>query len=77
MTKAEWQERFRSRLASIMNDRCLSPYRLASVSGLSRSRLSDYMNGRVVPSPYAIVNIAYALDVSINDLVDFDERIYD
>ena len=75
MTQREWQDKFRNKLISVMRDRNVGQNQLARRSGLSTSRISDYVNGRAVPSVYAIVNMAYALDVSTNELADFNERI--
>lgn len=75
MTQEEWKKRFKTRLNDLLDDRNMSQTILARISGLSVSRISDYINMKAVPSIFAIINIAYAFDVSIGELIDFDERI--
>lgn len=77
MTTCEWQEKFSERLNGLLSERNMRPSQLASASGLSRSRISDYIHGRVMPNIFAVINMAYALDVQIGDLIDFDERVCD
>lgn len=76
MTQKEWQKKFSEKLTTILRDRGMKQSRLAEQSGLSDSRISDYIKMRSVPTIFAVMNMAYALDVNISDLVDFDERVY-
>lgn len=75
MTQEEWRQRFKSRLSELLNRRSMNQTDLARSSGLSVSRISDYMNMKTTPTIFAIINIAYALDTSISELIDFDRRI--
>lgn len=75
MTQIEWKEIFGSNLSEILEEKGMSQSQLAKDAGLSKSRINDYINGHATPTIFAIINIAYALDMDINDLVDFDERI--
>lgn len=75
MTQDQWREKFRERLLSLLKESDMSQNQLAKESGLSSGRISDYINMRNTPTPFAIINIAYALDRNVSDLVDFDERI--
>ena len=75
MTQEEWRKRFSEQLVNNMKKRGLNQSHLAERSGLSVSRISDYVNMRATPSVHAVINIAYALDTSIRELVDFDKRI--
>lgn len=76
MTQREWQHIFADNLDSILLEKGMNQSQLARDAGLSVSRISDYINKRAVPSVFAIINMAYALDMSIDELIDFDERIY-
>ena len=76
MTQKEWKEIFSGNLADILKERGLSQSKLARDSGLSVSRINDYISGNVTPSIFAVINLAYALDMSVSELVDFDEPIY-
>lgn len=75
MTQFEWQRTFGDNLASILEEQGMNQSQLARDAGLSVSRISDYINKRAVPSVFAIINMAYALDMSIDEFIDFDERI--
>lgn len=75
MTQTEWRDIFGSNLASILEEKGVSQSQLAKDAGLSISRISDYVNGRATPTIFAIINMAYALDMDIGEFVDYDERI--
>ncbi len=75
MTQREWQNIFADNLESILIEKGMNQSQLARDADLSVSRISDYVNKRAVPSVFAIINMAYALDMSIDELVDFDERV--
>ena len=76
MTQNEWRRIFSNNLMDILDEKGMSRSQLARDTGLSISRISDYINERATPTIFAIINIAYALDMDISELVDFDERIY-
>ena len=76
MTKTEWVCKFKSKLIDLMNRQHVSQRELARRSNLSVSRINDYINGRSIPSAYAVINISYALGINISELIDFDERIH-
>ena len=75
MTTLEWQNNFGNRLRTLMKEQGVTQNRLARDSGLSTSRINDYVKGRSVPTVYALIKIAYALDTTPGKLADFNERI--
>ena len=75
MTRDEWRVVFGDNLVDILHDCKMSQRQLASISGLSTGSVSDYVNKWTVPNVTAIVNMSYALDVDVDDLVDFGDRI--
>ena len=75
MTQSEWKEIFGGNLVDILKDRNMSQGQLAREAGLSVSRISDYINGNATPSIFAIINMAYALDIDVGEFVDFGETI--
>lgn len=76
MTQTEWRKTFANNLVDILCEKGMSQAQLARDAGVSTSRISDYINEAATPTIFAIINIAYALDMDISELVDFDERIY-
>lgn len=75
MTREDWQEIFGENLSSILKERGMSYRQLALKTGLSVSRISDYINENATPTIYALINISYALDMSLDELANFDEEI--
>jgi transcriptional regulator with XRE-family HTH domain len=75
MTQTEWKRIFARNLVSILTDRGMSQRQLAIDSGISTAMISDYVNGVRIPGLPAAINMAYALDMDVGELVDFDERI--
>lgn len=75
MTSDEWKDIFGDNLASLLDDRMMTRSELAKYSGVSAAMISDYINKRSVPGLFAAINMAYALDVSLEELVDFEEPI--
>lgn len=75
MTREEWKDIFRNNLADILEEKGISQTQLARETNLSPSRVSDYLKGYATPTIFAIINMAYALDMDVSELVDFDERI--
>ena len=75
MTQTEWKDIFGDNLVSILRDKGMTQLQLSRCSGVSTAMISDYINKRSMPGLAAIINIAYALEMSIDELVDFDEPI--
>ena len=75
MTQVEWSRKFRDRLCDALKKNHMNQSQLAKASGLSVSRISDYINMKVVPTIFAVINIAAVLNMNVSDLIDFDDRI--
>lgn len=75
MTQKEWKNIFGDNLVSILQERDMSQSQLSKKSGVSAAMISDYVNKRSMPGLMAAINMAYALDVDLKDLVDFDDSI--
>lgn len=75
MTQDTWKNIFARNLADILADKGMSQRQLAIDSGVSAAMISDYINGVRMPGLTAAINIAYALDMDVGELIDFDERI--
>lgn len=75
MTQSEWRNIFGNNLIDILHEKGMTQSDLARDTGLSVSRISDYIHETATPTIYALINIAYALDMDVGELVDFDERI--
>lgn len=75
MTEVEWLDIFASNLASAMKDGGFTQVELAEESGLAQSTISSYLNKQKLPGIKAVLNISYALDCEVGELIDFDEFI--
>ncbi len=76
MSELEWLDIFGDNLVSLLQDARMSQRELAEATGLSEATISYYIHKRKIPSLKAIVNIAYAFDISIDELIDFGEIIH-
>lgn len=75
MTQAEWRNIFGNNLADILREKNMTQSELAKRARLSVSRINDYIQENATPSIFAVINIAYALDMDIAELVDFEDSI--
>ena len=75
MTELEWLDIFGDNLQDILKDQNISQRELAYKTGLSEASISNYIKKRRVPSLKALINISYALNFDISDLIDFGEII--
>ena len=75
MTREEWKQIFSENLESILQEKGMTQRQLARDSGVSAAMISDYINKRQIPGIPAAINMAYALDMDVGELIDFDERV--
>ena len=75
MSELEWLEIFSSNLRELIEEKKITQKELAIMSGLSEGAISYYVHGQKIPSIRAIINIAYAIEISINELIDFGDVI--
>ena len=76
MKELDFIDIFSGNLRSAMNYCNMTQRDLADASGLDESVRSRYLRGRVMPSTRCLVNIAYALDCRIEDLIPCDELVF-
>lgn len=77
MSEQEWLDIFADNLVDLLAEKGYSQIDLAESTGLSKGTISSYINKRKMPGIRAIINIAYELDLSVEELIDFGERIYE
>ena len=75
MTQEEWKNIFGNNLSTVLREKRMTQSQLAKDSGVSMGMISDYINKRSVPGIFAAINIAYALDMDLNDLIDYGDRV--
>lgn len=75
MSEIEWLDIFADNLVSLLEDANMTQRELADAAGLSESNISRYIRKQQMPNIRTIINMSYALDCSIDELIDFGERI--
>lgn len=75
MTLKEWTEIFGENLLDLMNEKHMTQQELAKVSGLSIGSINAYIHGQSTPGIKAAINLSYALDVDMMELLDFGDYI--
>lgn len=75
MTQEEWKNIFGDNLSTVLREKRMTQSQLAKESGVSMGMISDYVNKRSVPGIFAAINIAYALDMDLNELIDYGDRV--
>lgn len=75
LSENEWLKMFGDNLRYLLDDNYMTQKDLADETGLSVGIISEYVNGNKMPGTKALLAISYALGESIDDLIDFGERI--
>lgn len=75
MGEMEWLEIFSDNLKGYLEDYRITQKDLSEMTGLSEGTISNYIHKRQMPTIKAILAISYALDESVNELIDFGDKI--
>ena len=75
MTIKEWIDNFGDSLSEILEEKGMTQRDLAKDACLPISSVNAYIRKQSPPGIKAIINMAYALDMSVDELIDFGERI--
>lgn len=75
MSELEWLDIFAGNLAEILWEIGMTQKELAELTGLSEGTISKYLTRQQMPGVKALVNIGYALNIDLNELIDFGDRI--
>ena len=62
-------------LKKLRTEKGLTQEQLANETGLTQSTISKYINKKQMPSIKAVVNLAYALDCTTDELIEFGDAI--
>ena len=76
MTELEWAKRFASKLERLLDEWGMTQKDLAEETGIAESTISRCLSGKYIPTIRTIVNIGYALDCDVEELIDFHDRFY-
>lgn len=75
MSESEWMDIFSNNLKELLDNRNYTQRDLAVETGIHETTISRYINKQLMPGVKTLLNIAYALDCSLDDLMDFGESI--
>ncbi len=75
MTETEWLSIFSKHLASLLDENYMTQNDLSIDTGISKGTISKYVNGLQIPTVRALLAMSYSLNESVDDLIDFGERI--
>ena len=76
MRELDFIDIFSNNLRYAMRDANMTQRELADASGLDESVISRYLRKQVMPTTKGLINIAYALDCRIEDLVPCYELVF-
>lgn len=76
MSEVEWMDIFGDNLRDILKEQNMSRRELAQVLGISEATVSRYINKKQMPTMEVIVNMTYELSISVDELIDFGDRVY-
>ena len=75
MTELEWMRQFGFNLKNAISESGFTQEELALEIGVDRTTINRYLNGKRIPTIKSIINLSYALDYDLEDLIDFAEPI--
>ena len=76
MSEVEWMDIFGDNLRDILKEQNMSRRELAQVLDLSEATISNYINKKQMPTMEVIINMAYELSMSIDELIDFGDTVH-
>lgn len=75
MTEFEYIDIFGDNLIDIMREQDITQRELAKKAKLPQSTISRLLNKKLMPSVKVAINLAYALGLSMDELIDLGDTI--
>lgn len=75
VSEIEWLDIFGDNLADILKDEYMTRKELSEVLNMTEATISRYINKRQMPTMKVIINMAYELSITVDDLIDFGDNI--
>lgn len=76
MSELEWLDIFGDNLVSLLRETKMTRRELADEIGVSEAMISYYINKRKIPSFKILLRMAYAFNISLDELADFGEPVH-
>ena len=74
MTEQEWRRRFSIKLSILIRKSNITRRELADKANICEPSLSFYLSCKKTPNFRSVINLAYALGCTIEELIDFGEQ---
>jgi len=75
MTEKEWRGNFSENLEYLIRESGYTQREVADMAGVGESTLSRYLSGSQVARVTVLLNFAYVLDCTLDDMADFGEHV--
>lgn len=75
MSEVEWMDIFADNLRDIMIEWGDDQTSLAEAAGITQASISRYLNKKQMPDLRSIINLSYALDMTVDELIDFGDML--
>ena len=75
ISELQWIKMIATEIEYYMNEQNMTQQELADKAHLDKSSISRYLNGERLISLKAANNISRALNISVSDLIDFDQMV--
>ena len=76
MSETEWLDIFAGNLEDLMKEWSDSQISLAASAGLTQAAISQYLSRKRMPNLRSIINLSYALDMTVDELIDFGDMLH-
>ena len=75
ISEVEWLDIFGDNLRDMMKEWGHTQESLSDATGLSQATISRYLHKKQVPSCKALINLSYEFECSVDELINYDDRI--
>lgn len=75
MTEIEWLDIFANNIRDMLDEKRMTQRDLAEMAELDESTISKYLKRERIPNMKALLNMSYALDCDLHELMDFGDMI--
>lgn len=75
MFESEWLDIFADNLRDMMTEWGDDQVSVAEAAGITQASISRYLNKKQMPDLRSIINLAYAFDMTVDELIDFGDML--
>ena len=75
LSEIEWLQCFKEELEIELKQQNMTQRELADKTGLSYGAISQFVNGKKIPTMRSALKLSYALNLTLDELFDFGQEI--